>query len=349
MKSRHGAIKLRHFTDARCSKKIENGNIYLTAGASTKSTDVQRLRQQISFFTKSIPFLKGGSDIISPSTCDYSMFKGDGTCQLVSKGPNNVIYAIFSAPAHLQKIFGCSTGLYYDVKRHKCSQCRPGTYYPNGGELQFMVASDCRPCPVGTYTNSIGATSCLPCPNGFYQSSTGASSCMSCPAGKYTLKYGARSIGACISDTDIPTYFRCPMTGKLFVEGAPITISSIDNLSYSEEGLKLRTLQNNDRLVRNLFLEDAVANYINDPIPFRVKFPIVDTPKYFKCPLSLSLLDDPVVGVCGHTYSRDMIAQVLPLNGSITADPICRVPFTSEQLIANKALAAAIADSVVDE
>ncbi len=46
-----------------------------------------------------------------------------------------------------------------------------------------LESGSCRPCPAGTYKNSVGNDVCLPCPTGSYSNTTGATSCSACPTG----------------------------------------------------------------------------------------------------------------------------------------------------------------------
>lgn len=56
----------------------------------------------------------------------------------------------------------------------------------------------------------------------------------------------------------------------------------------------------------------------------------------FQCPLSLELMQDPVMTPNGNTYEREMIERHLDVNGHF--DPLTRTPLVKEQLYANRAL-----------
>lgn len=56
----------------------------------------------------------------------------------------------------------------------------------------------------------------------------------------------------------------------------------------------------------------------------------------FMCPLSLELMDDPVMTPTGNTYERAMIERHLDVNGKF--DPLTRAPLTKEELYPNRAL-----------
>lgn len=56
----------------------------------------------------------------------------------------------------------------------------------------------------------------------------------------------------------------------------------------------------------------------------------------FQCPLSLELMQDPVMTPNGNTYEREMIERHLSVNGHF--DPLTRAPLTREQLYPNRAL-----------
>uniref|UniRef100_K3X9D0 E3 ubiquitin-protein ligase CHIP n=1 Tax=Globisporangium ultimum (strain ATCC 200006 / CBS 805.95 / DAOM BR144) TaxID=431595 RepID=K3X9D0_GLOUD len=56
----------------------------------------------------------------------------------------------------------------------------------------------------------------------------------------------------------------------------------------------------------------------------------------FQCPLSLELMQDPVMTPNGDTYEREMIERHLEVNGHF--DPLTRAPLVKEQLYPNRAL-----------
>ena len=70
-----------------------------------------------------------------------------------------------------------------------CCFCEPGTYTPNGVNVQSQA--DCVSCPLGTYSDASTVDtvqgSCLMCPSGKYQDQSGQSSCTSCDSGQTTF------------------------------------------------------------------------------------------------------------------------------------------------------------------
>ena len=97
-----------------------------------------------------------------------------------------------------------------------CCFCEPGTYTPNGVNVQSQA--DCLSCPFGTYSDASTVDtvqgSCLMCPSGKYQDQSGQSSCTSCDSGQTTFTQnnlqsmtagqtiGATSVEDCV---EVPT------------------------------------------------------------------------------------------------------------------------------------------------
>jgi hypothetical protein len=75
------------------------------------------------------------------------------------------------------------------------SSCPSGTFNPNRGASN---ATDCVPCPLGSFTASIGSPGCLPCPAGYFQDSKGNVQCIPCEENTYNPTAGSTSISACL-------------------------------------------------------------------------------------------------------------------------------------------------------
>ncbi|KAJ8908606.1 hypothetical protein NDN08_005311 [Rhodosorus marinus] len=91
----------------------------------------------------------------------------------------------------------CPTGYTRSNDQDACVAAPRGFYVPSGplstpiacsrGTFAEEAAStSCAPCPIGTYSNSLGADSadaCLPCPEGTVATRTGEDLCAECPIG----------------------------------------------------------------------------------------------------------------------------------------------------------------------
>eukprot|EP00817_Percolomonadidae_sp_ATCC50343_P003356 CAMPEP_0117419634 /NCGR_PEP_ID=MMETSP0758-20121206/1153_1 /TAXON_ID=63605 /ORGANISM="Percolomonas cosmopolitus, Strain AE-1 (ATCC 50343)" /LENGTH=2167 /DNA_ID=CAMNT_0005200809 /DNA_START=260 /DNA_END=6763 /DNA_ORIENTATION=- len=78
-----------------------------------------------------------------------------------------------------------------------CIDCVPGTYAVYGDNF-----NECKKCPLGTYSETIGAhqpETCLACPSGTYNNVTGNDNpqCIQCPAGTFFGGTGAKDISEC--------------------------------------------------------------------------------------------------------------------------------------------------------
>ncbi|ETV78447.1 hypothetical protein, variant [Aphanomyces astaci] len=95
-----------------------------------------------------------------------------------------------------------------------CLPCTPGTFSP-------AVDVDCTACPIGSYSDTEGATTCTPCPKGqcnpnpgsracvmcgmgLYSPTEGASICVKCPRGSYSDEKGASGCTLCPNGTIAP-------------------------------------------------------------------------------------------------------------------------------------------------
>ena len=79
-----------------------------------------------------------------------------------------------------------------------------------------LLDSTCALCPVGTYSDSYGATgSCTPCPAGTYSNFYGMTTCTSCPAGTYSAE-GATACTPCpTGQKSFPRFSSC-FAGEIF-------------------------------------------------------------------------------------------------------------------------------------
>ena len=64
---------------------------------------------------------------------------------------------------------------------YQCVPCRAG-YYSDGS------GGGCKPCPVGTYSNSPMAEKCIQCPNGYFTRTVGSLSCEICLDGYFCVE-----------------------------------------------------------------------------------------------------------------------------------------------------------------
>ena len=72
----------------------------------------------------------------------------------------------------------------------------------------------------------------------------------------------------------------------------------------------------------------------------RVRAGIVNPLAYFMCPISLEIMEDPVVTPTGQTYDRQYIYEWLDISPT---DPLTREPLTKDQLYPVHSLKTAIA------
>ena len=67
-----------------------------------------------------------------------------------------------------------------------CTNCNPGTYNNNAGQM-------CKPCNAGQFQDGYGATSCKPCAAGSFGPGMGLSSCTLCSTGRFKSVAGSSS------------------------------------------------------------------------------------------------------------------------------------------------------------
>ena len=123
----------------------------------------------------------------------YSMFfyKFQNVSSLVNR-ENYIVYFYMTS---LREAFGadyacnpgCNPGQFCS-SRATCEGC-PAGYACTGGGSKNM-------CPAGTYS-AAGASECLPCPEGTYGDEAAASECISCPVGTYSGVVGCSSGNGC--------------------------------------------------------------------------------------------------------------------------------------------------------
>jgi hypothetical protein len=63
-----------------------------------------------------------------------------------------------------------------------------------------------------------------------------------------------------------------------------------------------------------------------------------------ECPLTLELMEDPVIAADGHSYEREAIIQHFAVSGPAARSPITNLPFPNQNLIPNHALRKSIND-----
>eukprot|EP00668_Euglena_longa_P047293 GGOE01063140.1.p1 GENE.GGOE01063140.1~~GGOE01063140.1.p1 ORF type:complete len:509 (+),score=129.92 GGOE01063140.1:600-2126(+) len=94
-----------------------------------------------------------------------------------------------------------------------CTDCPPGTYAFNEDEI-----SECRPCPVGTYSPA-GATSCTDCPAGTYNDQQGRGQCIRCSTGTIATNTGAPICNVCPSGVSNSNNTECESASLLWLAG----------------------------------------------------------------------------------------------------------------------------------
>ncbi|XP_078575764.1 sushi, von Willebrand factor type A, EGF and pentraxin domain-containing protein 1-like [Branchiostoma floridae x Branchiostoma japonicum] len=97
-----------------------------------------------------------------------------------------------------QSCASCSTGTFYDVAVHDCTECPRGQYQDQDGQLE------CKTCPTGTSTVQTAATSVLDCkglcPPGKY-SATGLEPCSTCQINTFQPEAGKTFCHRCPNTT----------------------------------------------------------------------------------------------------------------------------------------------------
>jgi hypothetical protein len=63
----------------------------------------------------------------------------------------------------------------------------------NSDQRNYIAATGCVDCPVGTYQDKMGSTRCKPCPKGFFNNEKGKAVCSPCQPGSFASKEGAVS------------------------------------------------------------------------------------------------------------------------------------------------------------
>lgn len=123
-------------------------------------------------------------------------------------GPLNILTStntgILSSTAVGSTVLSCQPG-YYTNTSGVCEVCPAGKY---STEITLLFSPLCVSCPIGTYSNTLGATSCVPCAIGEKTSTVGATSCSPvCPRDWYMSNDGNSS---CIKCPNIaPGVFTC--------------------------------------------------------------------------------------------------------------------------------------------
>ncbi|KAF1322888.1 Tyrosine-protein kinase ephrin type a/b receptor-like, partial [Globisporangium splendens] len=69
------------------------------------------------------------------------------------------------------------------LKSSRAVKCPKGTYYFSSDEESGSSSSECRLCPIGTYSDSLGMLTCSPCPQGTFGDEEGLETCWPCPSG----------------------------------------------------------------------------------------------------------------------------------------------------------------------
>ena len=67
----------------------------------------------------------------------------------------------------------------------------------SGGSSSSSLDSECVACPVGSFSDVVGARSCVECIEGTYADHTGASACVLCPEGTFGSAVGASACSSC--------------------------------------------------------------------------------------------------------------------------------------------------------
>uniref|UniRef100_K3X1P2 Tyrosine-protein kinase ephrin type A/B receptor-like domain-containing protein n=1 Tax=Globisporangium ultimum (strain ATCC 200006 / CBS 805.95 / DAOM BR144) TaxID=431595 RepID=K3X1P2_GLOUD len=69
------------------------------------------------------------------------------------------------------------------LKSSRAVKCPKGTYFFSSDGKSGSSTSECRLCPVGTYSDSLGVLTCSSCPQGTFGDEEGLESCWPCPSG----------------------------------------------------------------------------------------------------------------------------------------------------------------------
>lgn len=96
--------------------------------------------------------------------------------------------AWYGTPAWLCVRINCSHG-YQGLKDGSCALCQPGTI--------GTISRTCRQCPLGSYSDTAGATACTICPKGTFANTTGYTACQKCEPGYEANRPGLSSCRPC--------------------------------------------------------------------------------------------------------------------------------------------------------
>ena len=89
----------------------------------------------------------------------------------------------------------CPVGKYTDeVGARACKDCLPGKYVNTTGSNHL---NDCKGCDLGHFTSTSGNRYQYKCPPGTYQNELGQDNCKVCPTGKYSRVWGAVDADSC--------------------------------------------------------------------------------------------------------------------------------------------------------
>ena len=89
----------------------------------------------------------------------------------------------------------CSKGQSLNKATNTCEKCNIGTYL----ESTDHTMEECKSCPRGKYTASMGQQECTACEPAKYLDRTGGSSCIQCRTDSYRVLPGATSASDCLS------------------------------------------------------------------------------------------------------------------------------------------------------
>lgn len=132
----------------------------------------------------------------------------------------------------------------------------------------------------------------------------------------------------------IPSCFRCPLTNCEMMD--PVVAAngkSYERWAFLVERKRNPQFQANSICYENRALREAFEEYKKWKFDEKKNF------RYFECPISLEVMQDPVIDPYGNSYEREQIFESLILT---PIDPLARRPLHASQLIPNVALKEAI-------